>query len=139
MATTNPSNAMGTKLSKGANVIAGLKSIAGLEISAESIDVTALDTTGGYKTFIAGAKDAGEVKITGFFLADSFDTMHTDFEAGTVASYTIEFPDKNVTKGSTWAFDAVITKLSTGADVGGAVTFEATLKVSGQPTFTKAS
>lgn len=132
------SNAMGTTLKKGATIIAGLKSIAGLEISAESIDVTALDTVGGYKEFIAGAKDAGEVKLTGFFKGDQFDTMHTDFEAGTVGAYTIEFPDKLVTSGSTWEFDAVITKLSTGADVGGAVSFEATLKVSGQPTFTKA-
>ena len=133
------SNAMGTVLKKGTTPIAGLKSIAGLEISAEQIDVTALDTTGGYKTFIAGAKDAGEVKITGFFLGDQFQTMYTDFDAGTVASYTIEFPDKITTAGSKWAFSAVITKVSTGADVGGAVSFEATLKVSGQPTFTKAS
>lgn len=139
MATTTASNAMGTTLKKGTTAVAGLKSIAGLEISAESIDVTALDTTGGYKTFIAGAKDAGEVKITGFFIADAFDTMHTDFEAGTVATYTIEFPDRVTTTGSKWGFSAVITKLSTGADVGGAVSFEATLKVSGQPTFTKAS
>lgn len=139
MPTSTASNAMGTKLSKGSTAVAGLKSIAGLEISAESIETTALDTTGGYKTFIAGAKDAGEVKLTGFFLADAFDTMHTDFEAGTNVAYTIEFPDKVTTTGSKWAFNAVITKLSTGADVGGAVSFEATLKVSGQPTFTKAS
>ncbi len=133
------SNAMGTTLKKGTTAIAGLKSIAGLDISAEHIEVTALDTNGGYKTFIAGAKDAGEVKLSGYFIGDTFDAMITDFNAGSTASYTIEFPDKITTKGSTWTFSAVVTKLSTGADVGGAVSFEATLKVSGQPTFTKAS
>lgn len=138
MATT-AKQAIGTVLKKGTTAIAGLKSIAGLELSAESIDVTALDTTGGYKTFVTGSKDAGEVKISGFFLSDTFDGLRTDFEAGTVGSYTIEFTDKVTTINSKWAFSAVITKLSSNADVSGAITFEATLKVSGQPTFTKAS
>ena len=132
------SNAMGTTLKKGETAVAGLKSIAGLDISTETIDVTALDTEGGYKTFIAGAKDAGEVKISGYFIGETFSTMMTDFEAGTIDAYTIEFPDRKTTTGSKWEFSAVVTKLSTGADVGGAVSFEATLKVSGKPRFTKA-
>ena len=41
------------------------------------------------------------------------------------------FPSKI---GKTWSFKAGITKFSTSADVEDAVTFEATLKVSGKPT-----
>ena len=137
MATT-PKIAMGTSLKKGILAIAGIKTIAGLELSAESIDVTTLDTVGGYKAFITGSKDAGEVKVSGFLLADAFDLLRIDFEAGTVGTYTLEFADKVATANSKWAFSAVITKLSTNSDVSGATTFECTFKVSGQPTFTKA-
>lgn len=138
-ATGSAVNSMGTTLKKGTSIIAGLKSIQGLEVSAESIDVTALDTTGGYKTFIAGAKDAGEIKLQGFFISATFDGMKTDFEAGTKATYTITFPDAGATAPSSWTFEAIVIKLATKANVGNAVDFEATLKVCGQPTFTKAS
>lgn len=128
-------NAMGTTLKKGTTAIANLSSIAGLELSAETIDTTALDTTGGYKTFIAGSKDAGEVKIQGFFDGSEFDTFMNDFNDGSANAYTIEFPDMGATSPSKWTFNAVVTGLSTGAEVDNAVSFEATLKVSGQPTF----
>lgn len=130
--------AMGTKLKKGTAVVANINSIAGLELSAETIDVTALDTAGAYKTFISGSKDAGEVKIKGFFVGNDFNILYTDFNAGTVDAYSIEFPDQITTTPSKWSFSAVVTGISTGAEVDGAVSFEATLKISGQPTFTKA-
>lgn len=132
-------NAMGTKLLKGTEAIANLNSIAGLELTAETIDVTALDTKGGYKTFIAGSKDAGEVSIAGFFDGVKHADIITDFESGEVTEYTIEFPDVLMTSGSKWTFDAVVTGVTTGAEIDNAVSFEATLKVSGQPTFVQAN
>jgi predicted secreted protein len=131
-------NAMGTKLKKGTVEIAHLSSIAGLELTAETIDVTALDTTGGYKEFIAGSKDAGEVGIEGFFDGTDHEALILAFESGDVETYTIEFPDVLTTSGSKWTFSAVVTGITTGSEVDNAVSFEATLKVSGKPTFTKA-
>jgi predicted secreted protein len=130
---------MGTKLKKGTTVIAGLNSIAGLELSAESIDVTALDNIGGYKSFIGGQKDGGEVKVKGFLDGTAHESIYADFEDGSIDAYTIEFPDVVATTGSQWAFSAVVIGFSTGAEVGNAVSFEATFKVSGKPTFTKGS
>ena len=43
----------------------------------------------------------------------------------------IQFPAKI---GKTWSFKAGVTKFTTSADVDDAITFEATLKVSGKPT-----
>ena len=54
---------LGTKLTKGSVDISGLTSIGGIEITAETIDVTTLDSDGGYREFIGGFKDAGEVPI----------------------------------------------------------------------------
>lgn len=127
---------MGTTLKKGATAIGFLNSIAGLELSAETIDTTALDNANGYKSFIGGTKDGGEVKVKGFLDGASHLSVYTDFDDQSVDAYTIEFPDRLTTSGSKWTFNAVVTGFQTGAEVDNAVSFEATFKVSGKPTFT---
>ena len=52
-------------------------------------------------------------------------------ESGDVVDCKIQFPEKI---GKTWSFKAGVTKFTTSADVDDAITFEATLKVSGKPT-----
>ncbi|MCL2665725.1 MAG: hypothetical protein FWE82_08935, partial [Defluviitaleaceae bacterium] len=53
---------LGTKLkilgSGDATVVAGLTNISGPSASADEIDITTLDSEGGYRSFIAGFKDA---------------------------------------------------------------------------------
>lgn len=122
--------AFGTSIKKSAGVnIASLTSIAGLELSADTIETTSLDAVGGYRTFVSGMKDAGEVSIEGFFDGVAHAGILTDFEAGTSASYIITFPNAK-----TWTFTAVVTGFSTGAEMEDLVSFEATFKVSGKPT-----
>lgn len=122
---------VGTKLKKGTAAIAGLTSIGGLDLTSDTIDVTTLDSDGGYKEFIGGFKDGGEVPISGFFDPVSQAGLQTDFEAQTVGDYTIEFPEPITVK---WNFKAVVTGFKTSAEVEGAITFEGNLKVSGKPT-----
>ncbi|WP_224722967.1 phage tail tube protein [Paenibacillus vietnamensis] len=124
---------VGTVLQIGANSVAGLTSIGGLELSAETIDVTTLASNGGYREFIGGFKDGGEVSVSGFF--EPGDTngqmaMYTAFQAGTTDAYSIIFP---AGLGATWTFNGVVTGFSTSVDLEEAVTFEATIKVSGAP------
>lgn len=140
MAITTPVTSMGTKLKKGAVVQANLTSIAGLELTAEVIDTTDLSATNSYKSFIGGSKDAGEVKVKGFFVGTDFaDTWMADFNSGaTISTYSIEFPD-HATTPSKWAFSGVVTSIATSTEVDNAVSFEATIKVSGTPTFTKSA
>jgi predicted secreted protein len=124
-----PTVAMGTTIKKSAgSAIASLTSIAGLELSADTIETTALDSVGGYRTFVQGLKDAGEVSISGFFDFAAHNAILTDFNAGTSASYIITFPG-----GKTWTFDGIVTGFSTGAELEDLVSFESTFKVSGKP------
>jgi predicted secreted protein len=133
-----PVVAMGTTLKKGATAIAELTSIAGLELSADTIEVTAMDSPNGYRQFVGGLRDSGEVSISGNFNATAHSQLLTDFDAGTSASYTIEFPDRLTTSGTKWTFTAIVTGYSTGAELEDLVSFEATLKVSGKPTLAAA-
>lgn len=131
------SASVGTVLKVGtgssAKSVGGLTSIAGVEVTADSIDVTALDNSSGYREFLAGFKDGGEVPISGFLdgADDGQEELYTLLGSGAVSSFAIIFP---TAIGKTWSFSAVVTGFSTNVDVDNAITFDVTLKVSGAPT-----
>lgn len=124
---------MGTTLKKGETAIANLTSIDGVSVSSDTIETTNLSTAGGYRTFVTSLKDAGEVSISGHFDYTAHNPLLTDFEDGSVDTYTIEFPDMGVTHGTQWTFSAVVTAFSTGVAMEDIISFDATLKVSGKP------
>lgn len=129
--------ALGTKLKMGGTTpiaVAGLTEISGLSLSADSIDVTTLDSDGGYREFIAGFKDAGEVSLSGFFdntTGKGQAELYAAFESGSVTAFVIEFPAALKAK---WSFNGVVTGIETGATLEDPVSFSATIKVSGKPT-----
>lgn len=128
--------ALGTKLKIGTDVsavaVAGLTSIGGLELSADTIDVTTLDSDGGYREFIAGFKDAGEVSLEGYLELEAGKgqkDLYDLYESGDVEDFKIEFPNNL----GSWTFKGVVTGFSTGASLEDPLSFSATIKVSGQP------
>lgn len=128
--------ALGTKLMKDTQAIGGLTSIGGIEITADEIDVTTLDSDGGYREFIGGFKDAGEVPIEGFFDSENEGQldMQGSLDSGLAEDYKITFP---TTPQAEWDFKAVVTGFKVGdVDVDGNITFGATLRISGKPNLT---
>ena len=125
--------AVGTKIQIGATSVAELTEIGGLELSADTIDITTLDAVNAWKSFMQGFKDGGEVSLSGFFNpSDGGQTaMLNAFLNGTTDTYQILFPSA---LGATWSFSGVCTGFKTGAQLEDAISFEATVKVSGQPT-----
>jgi predicted secreted protein len=124
--------ALGTQILINSSVIAGLTSISGLDLTAETLDVTTLSSDGGYREFIGGFKDGGEVSISGYFEPGDTDgqaALYTAFEAGGAIPFSIIFP-----QGAAWTFNGVVTGFSTGAELEDIVSFEGTIKVSGKPT-----
>jgi predicted secreted protein len=124
-------SAMGTKLKKGTTAVANLTSIGGLDLSADTIETTTLDSPDGFRTYTGGLKDGGDVSLSGYFDPTSHEGLYTDFGAGTQSTYTIEFP-----MGAKWTFEGIVTGYNTGAEMEDNVSFEATIKVSGKPTLT---
>lgn len=128
---------LGTVLKMGkdtaAKKVAGLTEIGGLELSADTIDVTTLDSDGGYREFIGGFKDGGEVSLSGYFkpeVGQGQKEIYDAFESGAVQDFTIEFPEKLKTK---WVFKGVVTGFTTSTSLEDPVSFEGTIKVSGKP------
>ena len=127
-----PRKALGTKILINTNAIAGLTSINGLSLSAETHDITTLDNTTGYREFEGGFKDGGDVSISGFFEAGDEDgqiAVCNIFETGETTPFAILYP-----QGASWGFNGVATAFSTSAELEGHISFEATIKVSGKPT-----
>lgn len=126
------SRALGTTLNVNSKAVGGLTTINGIEISAETVDLTSLDNQTGYREKEPGFKDGGEVTVSGFLDGsdEGQDEMYTLLNSGATTSCNIVFPAKI---GKTWTFTAGVSRFVTGAELEGGVTFEATLLVSGQP------
>jgi predicted secreted protein len=123
--------ALGTKLLVGANSVAELNSIGGLDLSADTIDTTTLESVDGWRTFQQGLKDGGEVPLGGFFNVGDTNgqiALYNAFNSGALLTYTILFPF-----GASWNFSGIVVGISTGAELEDGVSFEATIKVSGKP------
>jgi len=125
--------AFGTVLSRAGNPIAELTSITGPTESADALDVTSHDSAGGFREFVAGLKDAGELSMEGNFApgdATGQIAMHADLASGTVREYIMTLP---AAMAATLTIDGVVTALSTGAPHDDKVPFSATVKLTGVP------
>ena len=116
--------------------LAQINSIEGPGMSRDFIDTTALDTAGGYRTFITGFRDAGQVTLNMNFTRDSYDKMQTDFESSVAQNYEIILPDDDNT---TLEFEGYVTELPLSVTPDDKVTANVTIKVSGQPTVASGS
>lgn len=128
------SRSVGTKFTIDSTVVGSLTNIGGVEISSETTDVTALDNQDGYKEFLGGFKDGGEVALEGYLDGENEGqtAMHAAFEDQELHECAIVFPEAI---GKTWSFKGVVTKFSAGnATLNDALKFGSSVKVSGKPT-----
>lgn len=130
------SRSVGTVFKIDDSKVGGLTSIGGVETSSETTDVTALDNTTGYKEYLGGFKDGGEVPLEGFLDGEDAgqDAMYAAFEDQAVHQFTIDFP---AAIGKSWTFPGVVTKFSTSAALSDGIKFAASVKVTGKPTLGK--
>lgn len=131
---------MGTTLTKKKSgdesedlTIANLTSIGEIGIESEEIDATDHDSPDGYKEFIAGAKDAGEVSLAGNIKNESnVEKMLSLAESQTTEEWTVTYPS-----GATWVFNGFLKSFKDGEKTpDGLATFSATIRVSGKPVYT---
>lgn len=118
--------------------VGALSSVSGIDASADEVEVTDMGNTDGYREYLPGFKDGGEVSLSGYMDGEDAGQarLYELMESGDVVDCKIQFPAKI---GKTWSFKAGVTKFTTSADVDDAITFEATLKVSGKPTLAATS
>ena len=95
----------------------------------EQLDVTTLDSDGGYREYLQGFRDSGEVELSGFH--QKGDTgqaaLRAAYESGEAGAVEVDFPD-----GTKVTFSAIVKSHTIGAaEVDGAVGFGAVLRITG--------
>jgi predicted secreted protein len=116
--------------------LAEINSISGPNMTRDTIDVTSLDSTGGYREFIGGFRDGGTVQLNMNFIRASLDTMKDDFESDDLQNYEIVLPDDENT---TLEFTGLVTELPLEIPPDDKITMAVSIKVSGQVTVNSGS
>ena len=110
--------------------ISEINSISGPSVSAEEIDVTSLDSTGGWREFIRGFRIGGTYVLTMNWTRDNYITMLGDFESDDSVNYQLVLPDTGLT---TIDFAGYVMELPMEIPTGDKITMTVTIKVTGQP------
>jgi predicted secreted protein len=108
--------------------IGGIQSITGPSMTRGTHDTTALDTPGGYRTFITGLRDAGTITLDVIFSNAGYALMKSDFESETVQNYEMVLPDAELTS---FEFEGLVTELPLTVSEA-PITCRVTIKISGQ-------
>jgi len=116
--------------------IGQINSITGPGMTRETIDTTALDTAGGYRTFIAGFRDPGTLELEMNFVRDTYETMKNDFESDTAQNYEIVLPD---TDNTTLEFEGLVTECPLDIPPDDKVTASIVIQITGQVTLNSGS
>lgn len=118
----------------GSQVAVGkLTSIGKVSPEAEEIDVTTLDSPGGYREYVQGYKDAGSVSLEGFHDRgdEGQEVLVAAFDSGKAGDCVIEFSG-----GAKATFKAYVKSYTLGsAEVDGAVGFGAQLRITGKVSY----
>jgi predicted secreted protein len=112
--------------------IADLTSIGEVGVESDEIDVTTLDSTGGYKEFIGGFKDAGEISLAGIIKSETaMEAMLSLAESQSVEKWTI-----TTVNGATWTFNGFVKSFKEAeATVEGVRGFTGSIRISGAPEY----
>lgn len=105
-----------------------INSISGPTMTRDFIDVTSLDSTGGYREFITGFRDAGTISLSMNFTRDTYDAFLSDFESPDYHYYEICLPDEQNT---TIEFVGLVTEVPITIPTDDRITADVTIKISG--------
>lgn len=117
-------------------LIAERVTIGGPTMSRDAPDVTHMDSPNGWREFVPGLKDGGEVSLEGNFVpTDATQNAQTgllsEFSNDVRGHWRMTFPTSPEV---VWEFDAIMTGFEPSMPVDDKMSFSSTLKVSGEPT-----
>lgn len=109
--------------------LAEVNNISGPGMSRETIDVTTLNSTGGYREIIAGLRDGGQVSMSMNFTREEYEKLKEDFESDDKQHYQIMLPDPEQTA---FEFEGLVMEIPLDITVDDKVTVDVTIQISGQ-------
>lgn len=114
-----------------------LTSVGEIQPDSEELDVTTLESAGGYREYMQGYRDSGEVELSGFHDAGDAGqkALREAYASGVIGAFEVCFPD-----GTKVEFSGFVKGHTIGsAEVDGAVGFGAVVRISGAVNVTEAA
>ncbi len=133
-------SAFGSLFNWNAVDIAEIQTIGGPSQSMSEIEVTHHASTNGFRDFVAGLRDGGEITLEGNFIKTDTTgqvAMHTDFQAGTARTWILKLPGW-AASAPQWTGSGYVKAFSVNLPFDGKLGFSATIRLTGKPTFTAA-
>ena len=125
-------NTLYTRLLRANDPIAELTEIGELSVAVDDLEVTNYDSDVGYREYLPGMVDGGELEITGnLYGDDAQESLRSDYESGDLQNFIFAFPNS---LDSSWSFQAYVKNYSMSQPMDGLVKFTATMKITGKPT-----
>ena len=112
--------------------LAEVNSITGPSMTRAFIDVTSLDSTGGYREFITGFRDAGTISLKMNFTTASYAFIKEDFQKVAANAYKIVLSDPGL---STLEFEGLVTELPLSIPTDDKISADCTIKITGEVIF----
>jgi predicted secreted protein len=119
---------VGTQFLRNSVALAEVTSITGPTMTRDFIDVTSLDSTGGYREFITGFRDAGTISLNMNFTETSYIALKEDFETPTANSYSIVLSNSEATEIS---FEGLVTEIPITIPTDDKISVDCTIKITG--------
>lgn len=134
MAASAAESATGTDFTWNSVAVVEVNTVGDIDLTSDDIEVTHYNSDDGYKEYIQGLRDGGEITVEGNFVPTDAGqaSLITDFEAGTKRTGVVSLPNAAA---STWTFTAYVKGFTTSQPINDKLMFTATLKISGKPTF----
>lgn len=135
---SNAISGIGTKFGRSPNggttytPIAEVNSISGPSISRETIDVTSLDSTNGWREFIPSFRTGGTVNLNMNYTQETYRLLYDDFMNDTEQMYEVMFPDSF---GSKFRFTGFVMELPVEVSVGDKITNTVSIQITGEPSY----
>ena len=125
--------------------MADLTNISGPSMSAEEIDVSSYDSASGYREFVSGFLDAGEISLEGNLTqSGGASDLVTAFNDSLERQFVVVFPATGLTASTglgtnwpgyylRWVLDGTVTGVETAAPYDDKLSFSATVRLTGEP------
>lgn len=116
----------GITLTFGGTAVPNITDISIPEVDRDMVDVTVHDPANEWRSFVGGLKDGGTFTVSGLHTATS-NPLHDEDDDGTAKACVVTFSDS-----STATFNAALSGYGVSGGIEGALTYSASLKVSGE-------
>lgn len=110
-------------------------------VTTEYQEVTSLDSPNGFREYIKGLKDAGEITVPAGYTADGYEQQIADQNAAAAIYYkvTLKLQPGQSTTGDVFEFRGFPTPELEAGDVGAPINMNVQIRLTGDVTWTKGS